>query len=117
MDDFNNLSEEDLQQLMALGVIPDQQSSLEDQIQQAQLIRNRQAPKGYDTGRVYVAANPLEHLARALQGIQAGRELKNLRSEQQKLLAEQIRGRKMFFDRMRTPAVSPEIQRDVDMGY
>jgi hypothetical protein len=117
MEDLANLSEEDIQQLMELGVIPDQQSSLNDQIQQAQKIRNRGAPQGYDTGRVYVAANPLEHLAYALQGIKAGRDIDKARSEQQKLLAQQIRGRSNFFNKMKQPAISPQLQNDVDMAY
>lgn len=98
MDDLDNLTEEQLQQLMQLGAIPDEQSSLEDQIKQAQMIRNRRAPSGTDTGRVYVAASPLEHLAYALQGIKAGKDLEKLRGEQQSLLKQQTSGRQAYIE-------------------
>jgi hypothetical protein len=98
MEDLDNLSEEDLQKLLQLGVIPDEQSSLDDQMKQAQMIRNRQAPRGTDTGRVYVAASPLEHIAYAMQGIKAGRDMDKLRDQQQSLLQQQISGRQSYMD-------------------
>jgi hypothetical protein len=98
MDDLDNLTEDQLQELMNLGIIPDQQTSLDEQINQAQRVRNREAPRGYDTGRVYVAASPLEHLAYALNGIKAEKDLKNLRSEQQGLLSQQASGRMTYLD-------------------
>lgn len=98
MDDLDNLSEEQLQQLMQLGAVPDQQTYLDEQIKQAQRIRNSQAPQGYDTGRVYVAASPLEHLAHAMEGIKANKDLKNLRQQQQDLLAQQVAGRTSYMD-------------------
>lgn len=116
MDDFQNLSEEDIQQLMELGIIPDQLESLSSQIKTAQGLRDRRAPQGTDTGRVYVAASPLEHLSYALQGIKAGKDINKARAEQQKLLAEQVRGRGMFFNRMRNP-IDPQTQADVNNAY
>lgn len=98
MDDLDNLSEEDLQKLLELGSVPNEQSSLNDQIKQAQMLRNRQAPQGTDTGRVYVASSPLEHMAYAIQGIKAGRDLKNLRAQQQDLLKQQTQGRLSYMD-------------------
>jgi uncharacterized protein with von Willebrand factor type A (vWA) domain len=100
MDGFENLNDEDIQQLMALGIIPEQMEGLKSQMQTAQSLRDRGPPKGTDTGRVYVAANPLEHLAYALEGMKAGKEIDRSRAEQQKLLAEQIRGRGKYFNRM-----------------
>lgn len=96
MEDLDNLSEEDLQKLISLGVIPDEQSSLEDQIKQAQMVRNRQGPEGTYTRGMYVAASPLEHIARAMEGIKAGRDLKDLRSQQQGLLQQQNEGRMSY---------------------
>lgn len=98
MDDLDNLSEEDLQKLLQLGVIPDEQSSLDDQIKQAQMVRNRRAPQGTDTGRVYVAASPLEHIARVMEGIKAGKDLDKLRGDQQSLLQQQVSGRQSYMD-------------------
>lgn len=100
MEDFSNLSEEDIQQLMELGIAPDQLESLNTQIASAQKLRDRRAPQGTDTGRMYVAASPLEHIAYAMQGIKAGKDIDKARAEQQKILAQQVRGRGTYFNRM-----------------
>lgn len=98
--DFSNLSEEDIQQLMELGIIPDQMQGLQTQMESAQKLRDRRAPQGTDTGRVYVAASPLEHAAYAMQGIKAGKDLDRLRAQQQALLEKQVSGRSRFFNSM-----------------
>jgi hypothetical protein len=100
MEDFENLSDEDIQQLMSLGIIPDEMNDINSQMEIANKIRTRTPPTGTDTGRVYVAASPLEHIAYAAQGIKAGRDLKKLRLDQQALLAQQIRGRSKYFQKM-----------------
>jgi len=100
MDDFSNLSEEDIAQLMELGILPDQLEELQSQMQSAQKLRDRRAPQGYDTGRMYVAASPLEHAAYAMQGIKAGKDLDRMRAEQQALLKKQVAGRSNYFNSM-----------------
>lgn len=102
MEDFEGLSDEDIQALMELGVIPDQQKSLDSQIEIAQALKDRKAPRGQTVGPsgVYVAASPLEHAAYAAQGIMAGRDMKKARLEQQSLLAKQIKGRSKYFQKM-----------------
>lgn len=123
--DLQGLSEDQIQELMALGIIPDQQASLQGQIDTAQALRDRQGPQGTYTGRVYVAASPLEHLAHAMQGIKAGRQIKDLRAQQQELLAQQIRGRGTYVDALRgrkrvgsgphSFTVGPPPMKDVDV--
>lgn len=98
MDDLDNLSEEDLQKLIGMGIIPDEQASLEDQIKQAQMVRNRSGPEGTYTRGMYVAASPLEHIAHAMEGIKAGKDLKNLRAQQQGLLEQQNQGRMSYLE-------------------
>jgi hypothetical protein len=100
MDDFENLSEEDIQALMELGIIPDEYQGLQEQIEQAQKLRNREGPQGTHTGRVYVAASPLEHLSHTLQGMKAGKDLDRMRAEQQALLQRQVSGRGKYFNRL-----------------
>lgn len=117
MDDFENLDPEVLQQLMELGIIDPQMKSLDEQITTAQAIRGRRSPEGTHTGRVYVAASPLEHAAYAMQGIKAGKDMDKARLEQQKLLAQQVRGRQSFFDALRNRGVPGTVQNDVDMAY
>lgn len=102
MEDFENLTEEDIQQLMELGILPDQLQSLQSQIDTAQALRDREAPRGQRVGPsgVYVAASPLEHLSYALQGIKAGKDIDRLRQDQQRILAEQVRGRSRYFGKL-----------------
>lgn len=100
MDDFENLTEEDIAALMELGIVPDQLGSLQEQIDQAERLRYRKGPEGTHTGRVYVAASPLEHIAHAMQGIKAGKDLDRMRAEQQALLGKQVSGRSRYFNRL-----------------
>jgi hypothetical protein len=117
MDDLANLSEQDIMQLMELGIIPPQLEDLKQQMSIAQSLRDREAPGGTYAGRVYVADSPLKHAAYAMQGIKAGRDIDKARLEQQKLLAKQVAGRGMFFNKYRQPGVDPQLQNDVDMAY
>lgn len=102
MDGFENLSDEDIQALMELGVIPDQQKGLDEQIATAQSIKDRKSPQGRTVGPsgVYVASSPLEHAVYAAQGIMAGRDMDKRRKEQQDLLIKQIKGRSKYFQKM-----------------
>lgn len=102
MDDFENLTDYQIQQLIQLGVIPDEDNVLNQQIQQAQSLRNSQAPQGgYSRGGVYTAASPLEHIARAAQGIKAQHDLKDLYARQQELFDSQVAGRQAYLDALR----------------
>lgn len=102
MDDFENLDDDQIQQLIALGVIPDQQNDLKKQMDQAQALRYAEAPQGsYSRGGIYVAASPLEHMARVMQGIKAGKDLEKLRDQQQSVLQNQVEGRQSFLDALR----------------
>lgn len=112
MEDFENLSDEDIQQLMELGIIPDQLEGLKGQMETAEKLRSRRGPQGTDTGRVYVAASPLEHLSYALQGMKAGKDLDRMRAEQQALLKKQASGRSTYFNRMNEiQPVDPSVMR------
>lgn len=99
-DPLEELSEEELQQLMELGVIPSKQDALAQQLSQATAIRNRQGPQSREAGRVVVAANPLEFAVHAYEGIQAKKDIEKLRKEQSDLLDEQVRGRSQFLRAM-----------------
>lgn len=102
MDDFENLDDDQIQQLIALGIIPDEENQLQQQIEQAKALRNAEAPSGrYVRGGIYVAASPLEHIARAAQGIKAQHDLKDLYQRQQDLFGQQVQGRQSYFDALR----------------
>lgn len=108
-----DLSDADLEQLMALGVIPDQQSDLKDQIAQAQKLRYGSMPGMRGEGsRIQTAANPLEFLVAGVQGYRAGKEEKSLRAQQKDLQKSQIEARKLFLQRLRGPGQTPPIAPD-----
>lgn len=53
--------------------------SLKEQMAQAQALRGTPTPEGRDSGRVYTAANPLEHIGAGIQRYRAGKEVRDLR--------------------------------------
>jgi hypothetical protein len=101
--DLENLSPEQIQQLVALGVIPDEQSDLQQQYQIANELRTTPTPQMYGNGRIMVAASPLEHIAVGLQRYKGMKDMKDIQ-EQQKLLREaQVRGRTDFLKQYMGP--------------
>lgn len=116
MDDFQDLEDLDpalLEQLISMGVIDDQQGILAEQIAQADYMRSAPGPEGRDSGRIYTAANPLEHVGNFMQKYAAHRDLKDLRKQQQDLLQQQTQGRQDFLDaliRRRGVAPTPEYE-------
>lgn len=101
MDEFEGLTEEQLQQLIELGIIPDQQSYLSEQMEQANAVRNREGPQMQGNGRVQTAANPLEFLGQGIQKYQAGKDLKDIGKKREDLLNKQVIGRKALLDAIR----------------
>jgi hypothetical protein len=101
MEGFEGLTEEQLQQLIELGIIPDQQNALSEQAAQANAIRNRAGPEMRGNGRVMVAANPLEFLADAGMKYKAGKDLKEIDTKRETLLDKQVMARKALLDALR----------------
>lgn len=101
MQDFlsvEDLSDEDLNAILGLGTAEDKAAQLQAQLAAAQGIRNREGPQGRGYGGVYTAASPIEHAVHAWQGIQAGKDAKEIAGKQDALMAEQVEGRKRFLD-------------------
>jgi hypothetical protein len=109
------VSDEELQQLMALGIIPDQQSNIKEQMAQANALRQNK-PEMRGNGRVMVAANPLEFLGQGIQNYKAGKDLKELKKQQDALLQQQVAGRGAFYKALRRPGQQPipGIQSELD---
>lgn len=101
MDDFDSLTDEQIQELIALGALPDQQAAIQQQLEQAQYLRDQamQAPQMRGNGRVQTAANPLEFLAAGLQGYRANKDIKTLQEQQAEILRQQATGRGKYFGR------------------
>ncbi len=106
--DEQEMTDEQLEQLIALGIIPDKQSILDKQIATAEQLRYGQGPQMQGNGRVQTAANPLEFLAHGIQGYRAGKDLKDLREQQAEMLRQQTAGRKAFFQQLQNRKPKPE---------
>lgn len=100
-DAAEEMSDEELEQLMALGIIPDQQGALEKQMALAEQLRYRNAPEMRQGSRVSTAAHPLEFIANGIEGYRAGKQLDELRKKQEELLQQQVQGRKLFYQNLR----------------
>lgn len=100
-DPLEGMTPEQLEQLIQLGVIPEEQAMLAGSLSQARALRNKEGPKGTDMGRVYVAASPLEHAVHAYEGYKAGNDIKDLTKKQQDTLKRQTEGRMAFVDALR----------------
>jgi hypothetical protein len=94
-------SAEELERLMSLGIAPDQQALLKDQMSQAQALRNRANPEMRGNGRVMTAANPLEFVGAVMQKRQAGKDIEKLKKDQQDSLSKQAKDRALFYELMR----------------
>jgi small-conductance mechanosensitive channel len=92
---------------MEMGVIPQQQDELASQMKQAQALRSRQAPQGREVGNVYVAANPLEHLASGIERYKAGKQVKELQAQSADLMGKQTKGRRAFLEALVTKRTPP----------
>jgi hypothetical protein len=99
-DPLEGLSEEEIQQLMELGVIPSEQDALAQRLAEATAIRKSEGPQGRNSGRVYTAASPIEHAVHAFEGIQARKDIDSLTKKQQDLLDKQVAGRGQFLRAM-----------------
>lgn len=59
---WSKLQEAEKMGLMGLGNMPEEMSAMNDQIKQAEALRMGTSPEGRDSGRVYTASSPLEHI-------------------------------------------------------
>lgn len=111
MQDFLNvedMNEEDLNAILGLSTGDEKSAQLQAQLSQAQKLRNQAGPEGRKYGRMYTAANPLEHIAHAWQGIEAGQDAERLTEEQNQLMQQQLDARKKYFEAMMLRQQDPQ---------
>lgn len=99
---MDDLTDEDIQELIRLGVIPDQQAALGGQLEQAQMLRDRSmaGPEMRGNSRIQTAANPLEFLVSGLQGYRANKDIKSLQEQQAELIRQQATGRGKYYGKL-----------------
>jgi hypothetical protein len=94
------MSDEDIALLKELGILPEKLGALDQQIAEAMFLRDRPwQAQGRDTGRVYVAANPMEHIGEFMQKARSKTELKKLRDLQEAGLKTMGEARGTVLDR------------------
>lgn len=112
---LENMTPEQIQQLVALGIIPDQMAGMDKQMEYANQLRSTPTPEMYGNGRVMVAANPMEHIAAGLQRYKGMKDMKELQAQQEALRKDQTAGRSKFFEawlqaqRGGTPPIAPGV--------
>ena len=99
--DLSNLSEEELQQLVSLGVIDDNMAENARQMKMQEELRYGAGPEGRDSGRVYTAANPLEHMGKLLQQYNAQKKMDELGQQRTAMGQQQTAGRGTYWDLLR----------------
>lgn len=97
MADFDNMWDPALvQQLVALGGVPDQQALAMKRLEMGREDAQTAMPQGRQVGNTYMAASPMEHLAAALQkGMGVARQMRGER-EYGNLVNKQTEGRNAY---------------------
>ena len=90
------LTEDQIAALMQMGVLSGEESNIEEQLAQAQQLRNRPGPRGRFSGRAYTKAHPLEHLASGINQVRGGIEANQAMEKRKANLEEQARLRQQF---------------------
>lgn len=116
--DLENMTPEEIEQLVQLGIIPEQMSSMDRQYKQAAALRNTQMPGMEGNGRVMVAASPLAHLAAGVEKYQGHKQMKDIETRQNQLLKDQAAARNLYLKKYLYPAgpMPNSIKGPLEMG-
>mgnify|MGYP001607305618 CR=1 FL=1 len=95
MNSLEDFTPEELEALIGLGSMQDQQSSLNRQRDQADLLRNTPIPKGGMAGRVYVG-DPFGALAAGVERYMGHKQGKALDSKEQDIWGKQTDARNTY---------------------
>lgn len=106
--DLSKMSEDELQKLVQLGVIDENMAENQRQMKLAEQLRYQAAPEGRQAGRVYVAANPLEHIGKGLEQYQAIQRQKELDKQRAEMQGKQTAGRQTYWDLLRGQRQKPQ---------
>ena len=107
---FDQFSPEELQALLELGTVPDQVKEAARREQQARQTFAQPTPEGRQAGRIYMAANPMEHLGRGIQQYAALQDRDAQRDRIDALRQQQVAGRQSFLNQLYpggNPAAAP----------
>jgi hypothetical protein len=106
---LEQMSEEELQKLVELGVIDDNMAENARQMRLAEELRYATpTPEGRQAGRVYVASNPLEHIGKGMQQWNAQKRMDELEKERAGMGQQQTAGRQSYWDIIRGMRRKPQ---------
>lgn len=114
--DLSKMSEEELQQLVQLGVIDENMAENSRQMKLAEQLRyGTPSPQGIQAGNVYVASNPLEHIGRGMEQWTAQKRMKDLEKQRGEMQGQQTAGRQTYWDLLRGRRRKPQDFSGIEM--
>lgn len=119
---IEDITPEQLELLKRLGIIPEELEDIQLQLEQANLLRNAAGPEGRDSGRVYTAANPLEHIGSLMQKYNANKQATGLEAKRSGLVGEMGKGRSAALDSLYAAALRKKMEKlglsqEPDLNY
>lgn len=90
------LTEDQIAQLMQLGVLESEGGTINQELEMATQLRNAPGPQGRFAGRSYNKAHPLEHIAGAINQVRGGIEQKQATERQRENAKRQADLRQMY---------------------
>jgi hypothetical protein len=110
--DMENLTEAQIEQLMSAGVIDENMAENLRQQQMQEALRTQAQPEGRDSGRVYTAANPLEHIGTLMEKYNANKKIGALEQQRGTMQGQQTDIRKLYADLLRGKRAGRPIVKD-----
>lgn len=95
----SELSDADIEKLVAAGMVPEEIDALQKQLTQAQMLQGTQMPEMRGNGRVQTAANPLEFIGAGLQQYAGKRRGDAAQAQIDALRKQQLQARQLFANR------------------
>lgn len=96
---MNELTEEEIAQLMELGIIPEELQQAQADMALANRRKTTPMPKGRNVrGNIYVAANPLEFLGAGMERYRGQQEMDKARQLAEALRRKQVAGRGVYWN-------------------
>lgn len=106
---YKGLPPELVEALMAGALTEEELAAVDKKLAQAEALRNQMltAPEGRSSGRVYTAANPLEHIGRLMQGYQGMKQAKALDTQRGGILDAERKRQREYADAVLYPKGRP----------
>ena len=96
---------EEIEQILQLAELEGQTGILEDQMEAANKLRETETTPGINSGRVYTAANPLQHIGDFGQRYKGEQQAKSVEEERQRILEAQTAARTAWLRGQGTPPI------------